>query len=162
MKKIIVGLVLLFGASASVYAKEPIYIGGGLGINSLDPFDDATGFQIFGGYELGDMGVQGVKFSVEAGYMDTGDFELEVTLPIIGTITQEASASGIWATGVAAYAASPEIDILGRLGLDFGDDDGLMLGFGVGYNFNKQMQLRGEYVIRDNIDSLQVNFVYHL
>ena len=26
----------------------------------------------------------------------------------------------------------------------------------------RQIELRGEYVIRDEIDSLQINFVYHL
>ncbi|MDH5649552.1 MAG: porin family protein [Gammaproteobacteria bacterium] len=162
-KNVLVSMVLAASiGSMSVNAKEPIYIGGGLGLNSLTGFDDATGFQFFGGYELGDMGAKGFNFAVEAGYMDSGEFERSTTIPFLGTVTVATEAKGIWATGVAAYAASPTVDLLARLGLDFGDDDGLMIGIGIGFDVNKQMQLRGEFVTRDNVDSLQFNVVYHL
>ena len=46
--------------------------------------------------------------------------------------------------------------------LDFGDADGLMFGIGAGWKLNRQWKLRGEYVIRDDLNSLQVNFLYHL
>lgn len=35
-----------------------------------------------------------------------------------------------------------------------------MLGAGVGYAVSQQIEVRGEYVIRDDIDSLQANIVY--
>jgi hypothetical protein len=35
-----------------------------------------------------------------------------------------------------------------------------MFGVGVGYAIDKKIQLRGEYVIREDIDSLQANLAY--
>jgi len=72
----------------------------------------------------------------------------------------KSSASGLWTTGGVSYAILPQLNLIGRIGLDLGDDDGLMVGAGVGYMFADAFELRGEYVVRDNIDSLQVNFVY--
>ncbi len=60
----------------------------------------------------------------------------------------------------AGYELDSQFRLLGRLGVDFGDDDGLMVGAGLGYAFNRQLEVRGEYVARDNIDSLQANVVY--
>lgn len=148
-----VGLAL---ASSSVLAQgfdqDNLYVGGGIGINSITGLDDATGFQVFVGYELDMNDLDPVKLAVEVGYMNSGDFKW-------GGFNA-GSASGLWATAVGSYALSPELSFVGRLGLDFGDDDGLMLGAGVGYAINQQIAVRGEYVIRDNIDSLQANIVY--
>jgi hypothetical protein len=162
MKKyaLIAGLALSSPAVLAAGGADQMYIGGGLGMNSLSGFDDAMGFQIFGGYNLGNMGTPGLKTAVEVGYMDSGDFESSVCFPIIGC--PKTSASGLWATGVAGYAIGQQLDLIGRVGLDFGDDDGLMLGVGLGYGMSKQMQIRGEYVIRDNVDSIQVNVTYNL
>ena len=45
-------------------------------------------------------------------------------------------------------------------GLDFGDDDGLMLGIGGQYDISPAFFMRVEYVIRDDIDSFQFNLLY--
>ncbi len=71
-------------------------------------------------------------------------------------------AKGIWSTAVISVPLKGRLSVLGRAGLDFGDDDGFMFGGGLGYQANEKMEIRGEYVVRDNIDSLQVNVVIRL
>ena len=38
----------------------------------------------------------------------------------------------------------------------------LMFGGGVGYQANEKLEMRGEYVVRDEIDSLQFNVVIRM
>ena len=164
MRRYVFGLALLFISMATATAadnKLPIYFGGGVGINQLTGWDNAFGVQFLGGYKLGNFGAQGFDFAVEAGYMDTGDFERNFATGGGGFTTQETSANGLWGTFVAAYKASPTVDILARGGLDIGDDDGLMIGAGVGFNVSKQLQLRGEFVARDSVDSFQFNVIFY-
>ena len=78
------------------------------------------------------------------------------------SVTASARAKGLWATPVARIELSPQFDLIGRAGLDFGDDDGLMVGVGLGYNINRQSQFRVEYDERDNVDSLQFNVMVNL
>lgn len=166
--KIRVGLFavsLWLGVTGSAFAQqgEGIYVGAGVSSNSLNGFDDATGFQFFAGYDLTQAGVSTppFKLAVEAGYMKSGTFESEVTM--FGVTTRvETEADGLWATGVARYPVNPRTELLARLGLDLGDDDGLMFGVGVGYDLTNRTQLRGEFVARDNVDSLQINLAYEL
>jgi hypothetical protein len=56
---------------------------------------------------------------------------------------------------------APKVELLGRAGYDFGDDDGFLFGIGGGYIVNKNLKLRLEYVWRDNVDSLQFNVVFY-
>jgi len=162
---------VLLTASANANAEfdlSQLYVGGGLGYNSIDgtgfaDIDNAIGFQGFAGYKLTeiledmvDLGDE-IGFAAEVGYMTTGDFEVKNC-----SFCGDFSASGLWATAVADYAINDQIKILGRFGLDFGDADGLMFGIGAGYALNEQMTIRAEYVIRDTVNSLQGNFVYYL
>lgn len=138
------------GGASSGFQPERLLFGAGISRNDISGSDDGTGFQIFGGYRFGEV-AKNVSLDAEVGYMDTGDMDTQ-------KVANEAE--GIWATAVVRLAVNPTVDLLGRLGLDFGDDDGLMLGIGVGFNANKNIQLRGELVERDNVSSLQFNFVY--
>ncbi len=158
MKKIIFPVIALC-LSAQVMAeesgkpllsKDKLSIGAGISANSIDlPSSDKTGFQFFAAYAIDQINLmEGVNTSVELGYMDYG---------FSGKYS-----GGLWATGVIDGAISNGFGWLARLGLDLGDDSGLMFGAGVSYDLNKQMELRGEYIIRDDIDSIQVNFVYKL
>lgn len=168
MKKTFVLIGAILGmASASVTAQkvEPgdFYVGGGFSNNDISGWDDATGYQIFVGYKLDkwlNFGLQDLSFSAELGYMDSGDFERRVCFPPFGCFKDEISADGIWTSAVATYSLSPQFQLIGRLGVDFGDDDGALVGVGVGYRFADAFELRGEYVIRDDIDSMQLNLVY--
>jgi hypothetical protein len=93
--------------------------------------------------------MEGVNTAVEVGYMDYG-------------FDAGGNSGGLWATAVVDGAISGNLGWLGRVGLDFGDDDGLMLGAGLSLDLDSRAEIRGEYVIRDNIDSLQLNLVYRL
>jgi hypothetical protein len=37
-----------------------------------------------------------------------------------------------------------------------------MFGAGLGFKATQQLELRGEYVVRDHINSLQANLVFHI
>jgi hypothetical protein len=146
-------------ASAQRFDTKNLFFGGGLSQNSVSGFDSAMGFQFFGGYSFGQIAPQ-LQMDAEVGYMQTGKMKLSGCPPFVPSSLCEIEAKGLWANGVARYRVAPQIDLIGRAGLDFGDDDGFMIGFGAGYLLNRNTQLRLEYVTRDNVDSLQFNFVY--
>jgi hypothetical protein len=129
--------------------KSKFSIGAGIATNSISGSgSDEFGFQLFGAYDITQVNlVDSVKSSVEFGFMDYGF---------------SGDSTGIWATYVVDGPISGRFGWLGRLGYDFGDDNGLMIGAGLGWALNSKMDLRGEYVIRDDVDSLQFNFLYHL
>jgi len=127
--------------------KSMFSIGTGISRNSISGFDE-TGFQFFVAYDLNQINVmEGVKSSVEFGFMDYG-FSIDST--------------GIWGNYVVDGVINEKLGWLARLGLDIGDDSGLMIGAGVSYATDDKIELRGEYVVRDEVDSLQFNFLYHL
>ncbi len=129
--------------------KNKFSIGAGISNNSISgPASDETGFQFFGAYQLDQVNVMaGVKSSVEFGYMDYGFRQ---------------DSDGLWATYVVDGLISGDLGWLARAGVDFGDDSGLMVGAGLAYYLDQRSALRFEYVIRDDIDSLQVNYLFHL
>ena len=165
MKKLVT--CLLFAAlAAPALAAGPagidtgrLFFGAGISQNDASgASDEGTGYQIFGGYEFGQV-AQNVALDLEVGYMDSGD--IKGCARVLGVrVCDEDNATGLWATGVGRLQLNPQFELLARAGLDFGDDDGLMVGIGAGFNVNKQTQLRFELVERDDISSLQLNFVY--
>jgi len=153
-------LVTGYGHAANA---DKLYIGGGLGFNSLSgiDFSDGLGFQIFGGYDLPLKMGKG-KLSIEAGYMDTGDMEF-ATIPAFPTpITVEANAAGLWGNAVFSLPVAAKMNLIARAGLDIGDDDGFMFGAGLGFKAGSKMEIRAEYVLRDTVDSLQINMVMRM
>ena len=111
--------------------------------------DDEIGFQIFGAYDLRNLNLmEGVRSSIEVGYMDYG--------------FNGADSDGIWSTFVVGGDISGSVNWLVRAGFDFGDDSGLMVGAGLGAELDKRTRLRFEYVVRDEVDSIQLNLVYKL
>ena len=70
----------------------------------------------------------------------------------------ETDARGLWTTAVASLPLNNNMNLLGRLGLDLGDDDGIMLGIGTHFHLQNRRAIRGEFVIRDDVDSIQFNF----
>ena len=127
--------------------KNLFSIGAGFSNNSVRS-DDEIGFQFFAAYDLNQLNVmEGAGSAVEFGFIDYG-FSRD--------------SSGIWGTYVVDGIISEKLGWLARLGLDIGDDSGLMIGAGVSYASSEKMELRGEYVIRDDVDSLQFNVLYHL
>jgi len=129
-------------------------IGAGISNNSVGgsvvggPIDDELGYQFFGAYDLSMINLMdGVDSSVEFGVMDYG-FSRDST--------------GIWGTFVVDGNIGGGFGWLARLGLDLGDDSGLMVGAGAAYKINKRIDIRLEYVVRDEVDSLQFNVLYRL
>lgn len=140
--------------------KKKFYAGGGLLLNSVSGYDSSAGFQMMAGYCLNlKLGDPRVKASAELGYMNSGDFE-RTHQRGNGTIaTQSVSYDGLWLSAVGEYKFTPRYHMLGRLGLDAGDDNGILVGAGAAMNLTSFAQVRGEYIIRDNVSSVQINFI---
>lgn len=137
-------------APAQGFDTAKLFFGAGVSSNEVSGSDSATGFQFFGGYGFGEV-TRNVFVDAEIGYMDTGSMT---------TGTRKEKANGLWAAGVGRLMVHPSVELIGRLGLDFGDDDGLLAGVGVGLVLTKNFRLRLEYVQRDRVDSIQFNFVF--
>lgn len=158
MKKIVCSSVLValaFAAQSSAFAEgldaKRFYLGGGFGFNSLPGVGSARGFQFFGGYNFNFRINQDISTALEIGYMDSGDFDR------INSNLKFGDATGAWASLVNTVPVSNRVDVLARLGYDFGDDDGLLLGAGIQYKFDTKVALRMEYVAREHINGLQLN-----
>lgn len=166
---IILFALLVSGYSHAANNSDKLYVGGGLGLNSLSGIDlsDGLGFQFFAGYDLPVKAGDG-KLSLEVGYMDSGKMEQSVSVviptipPTVLTGTVEAKAKGLWGNAVYSLPLQDKMSLILRAGLDIGDDDGLMIGAGLGFKLDNKMNIRGEYVVRDSVDSLQVNLIVRM
>lgn len=147
----LIGMMLSSVSAAQVVDTSRFFFGAGASSNEVSGSDSSVGFQIFGGYGFGQVSPN-VYFDAEVGYMDTGDMERSGR--------PDVKANGLWATGVGRIMLTPSVELLGRVGLDFGDDDGFMAGIGVGFLLTKKIKLRLEYVERDNVESVQFNLVF--
>lgn len=132
---------------------ERFYVGGGLSFNNLPDVGSARGFQFIGGYEFNFKINDDISSAVEIGYQDSGDFDRS------NSVGSSASATGLWIAMLESVPLSGKTDMLMRLGYDFGDDDGFLLGAGMQYKFDTKVALRMEYVAREHINGLQANVV---
>jgi len=159
MMKKIAGVIVLMaaamGASAEGVDANRIYVGGGFGFNSLPGAGSGRGFQLFAGYDFNFKINDDISTALEVGYMDSGNFDY------IYTSGKADDAKGVWFSAVESVPLSSKTDMLVRLGYDFGDDDGLMMGTGLQYKFDTKAAFRMEYVARDHINGLQANLLVH-
>lgn len=161
MNRYIIGMAIvalfLSIAMAPAYAAEVdaerFHVGGGISHNELNG-DSAFGYQAFAGYRFPSAGSDVIP-AIEIGYWDSGNIDKDTPA---GERTVDAT--GLWATGLLSVPVADRMSLFGRAGYDFGDDDGLMAGGGLGYDLNVNVSLRGEVVVRDDTDSLQLNAVY--
>ena len=158
-------LLMLFSSAAAAAQGGSItlqtssfYLGGGLGFNAYAG-GRSVGYQFLGGYEFAGKLNGDISTAIELGYMDTDNFESK-NLNTGATSSSNQEAKGMWLTVVESFPISQRVEGIARLGLDFGDDDGIMVGAGMGYNFNRHWALRSEYVIREAVDSFQFNLLY--
>ena len=135
--------------------KGRMYAGASLSHNEIDsPFGggdaDAAGYSLFAGLDLKNS-VEGLATSAEIGYSDTEDFYKG---------NGDTDINGFWLAGVLEKSL-PEIDqrltALGRIGLDFGDDDGIFLGAGIGFRATQALDLRAEFINKDASGLYQVS-----
>ena len=141
-------------AEAQGVDAKQFYVGGGLGFNSLPGAGSATGFQLIGGYEFKTKLNEDITSALEIGYMDTGNFD-----NIYNTSSHD-DVNGVWVAMLESVPLSRKTDMLARLGYDFGDDDGLLLGTGLQYKFTTKIAMRMEYVARQNVNALQANVLF--
>lgn len=146
-------LLVAMPADAAELYGDRFYAGGGLSHNEVNSAD-GNGLQFFGGYRL-PARLGAADPAVEVGYWDSGD--LDVSTP---SGDRDVSAEGVWVNGVVQVPLSDGVSLIGRAGYDFGDDDGLMAGGGLGVALSERISVRGEIVVRDETDSLQGNLVY--
>lgn len=138
----------------AAFGIERFYFGAGVNQNSRSSnYDDAQGFQVFAGYDLG-INLKTIGLNVEAGYWDSGEFEHDLN-PVL-----DEKMRGPWAAAVLVYRPMNNLDLFARAGYSSGDDRGPMGGAGVGFWFTKNIGLRGELVVRDETDSIQANIVF--
>jgi hypothetical protein len=158
MKKVVSFIALMtvaVSASADGLDASRFYLGGGFSANSLPGVGSARGYQIFGGYDLNVKINDDIATALELGYMNSGNFER------YDGSTKSDDAKGVWFSALESVPLSNKTDMLVRLGYDFGDDDGLILGTGLQYKFDTKVAFRMEYVARDHIDGLQANLLVH-
>ena len=150
----LVALLTISGAAFGAQLKtDRFYVGAGINQNDVDGAN-AAGYQFFGGYKL-PLDTGRADTAIEVGYWNSGDYDVHTPAG-----RRHANADGLWANGVISAPLNRSVDLIGRVGADFGDDDGLMAGGGLGFDLSPRVQLRGEYVVRDRTDSLQANLVY--
>lgn len=149
MKKV-VWLLATMAVGANVNAEtfnsKQLYVGGGIGFNQ-----NATGFQLLAGYNFNFKLNEDISSAVEIGYMDSGDFD---NFNGGGSVD---GAKGVWISMVERVPLTRRTNMMARLGYDFGDDDGLLLGAGLEYNFDTRVSLGMEYVARQHVSGLQAN-----
>lgn len=158
MKKVLFVLALMVltsTANAEVVIKtDQFYAGGGIGFNSLPAAGGARGFQLFGGYEFETKANDDITSAIELGYMDSGNFDQ------LSSSTKVDAAKGGWLAYLGSVPLTSKTDVLARVGFDFGDDDGVLLGTGMQYKFTTKVAMRMEYVARQNVNSLQANVLF--
>ena len=138
----------------ATFGIERFYFGAGVNQNSrAKNYDDAQGFQVFAGYDLG-INLKTIGLNLEAGYWDSGDFDSKIS-PVF-----DEKLRGPWASAVLLYRPMNNLDLFVRAGYSSGDDRGPMGGAGAGFWFTKNIGMRAELVVRDETDSIQVNAVF--
>lgn len=166
MKKYLIATAISAATITTVSAEEntlrnAFYVGGAVNHNVIDsPFGgdelDANGYSLFGGYKF-DNSVADLMTAVEFGYSDTGDF-------YNSNGNGDEDINGVWVAAVAEKympEIDPRLSVIGRGGLDLGDDDGIFLGAGAGFKVNEQVGLRAEFINKDASSVYQVGALFH-
>ena len=142
---------------------KPYYIG--IGATSSIPDDDnyknATGFQIYGGWKLDHKLVNTFNISIEAGYADSGDFDGSAQV-VNGNVTypETFNTQTVWGAGVLSYNFYKRFDVQGTLGLETGDEDGVIYGGGLDYHVDRRIDLKLALIQRSESVQTQFNVTY--
>ena len=153
---LLAAMVFSSSVAAQGFDLRRLFFGGGLSVNTVPESDDGAGVQVFGGYNFPAV-APNLYVDAESGYMDTGKMERRRCT----TTACNDKFNGLWANGVLRYLVTRDIELIGRAGVDFGDDDGLMYGIGVGYIAGAHFKVRFEVVQRDDVRSVQFNVLFY-
>jgi hypothetical protein len=123
-----------------------LYVGGGISYNNLDfgsiikgaGTETAMGLQLLAGLPI-ENAIDDIEIFAEVGFFHTKNFNFS------GTKKRVAGISGSILYG------------LGRIGLEVGDDDGILMGVGAGYRITPKVDVRLELINKDLISSYQAN-----
>lgn len=153
-------LLLLSLAPTTALADMNLYAGGGLSFNRVDsPFHKAealtaAGLTAFLGYRFEKFNGE-LQPRIEFGYGKTQEF--------IKNTKEDYSIQSIWVSGaIRKYMPeiNPNLYAQARLGLDFGDDDGLFQGLSMGYYITPELAAQYEYQNKDASTSHQLTFSF--
>lgn len=151
---------LLAFSTFNTMADTSLYAGVGASFNKVDPpFNkgqsaNAVGFSSFLGYRFKELN-EDFQARAEIGYSKTDDF--------YKNIKGRYDIEGIWVAGmIRKYLPEiePKLYAQAKLGLDFGDDDGLFQGFSLGYQFIPELSTQFEYINKDASTSNQITFIF--
>lgn len=166
MNKIIIASLVAIAANSATAeeasSKAPVanglYLGGGISYNNLDAgsifkevdSDSASGFQLFAGLPISSS-IKGFKTFVELGYFQTNNFKF------LGVKERVKGVSGSFVLQRNLNEINPNLYGLARIGVELGDDDGMLMGIGAGYRLSPKVEVRAEFVNKDLITSYQAN-----
>jgi len=91
---------------------------------SYDDGENDVGYKFFGGYQLNR------NFALEAGYFDLGDFHYQASTIPAGNAFGKYEADGWNIDAVGIMPLSPRLDLLGRLGVNYGRTVSILKGSG--------------------------------
>lgn len=166
MKKIIsVGLFSFIASHAAVadsiekdkvQLAQGLYAGAGVSYNDLDfgsvvsgaDNESALGVQGFVGIPVS-TAIKGIDAFAELGFFRTNNFKFgdrkERVTGVSGSVVLQRD----------LIEVDPKLYGLARVGIEFGDDDGVLMGVGAGYRILPNVEMRAEFVNKDLITSYQ-------
>ena len=171
MKKIISASLFTLIASQGAFAEQAekdnvqlpqgLYAGGGISYNDLDfgsvidgaDNESALGLQAFIGVPIS-TAIKGFDAFAELGFFRTNNFKFG---------EQKERITGVSGSAVIQrnlIEVDPNLYGLARIGIEFGDDDGVFMGVGAGYRILPNVEVRAEFVNKDLITSYQGNMLF--
>ena len=186
-KVLVAAALVLSGALAATQASAQGFIGGSIGQSDID--DDITrglingnqsvdgkdsAWKIFGGYMFNR------NFGLEAAYVDLGEVSYSGTFtdafgtaPVTGG---KVEVTGFNISAIGAYPVTERFSVFGKLGFFFWEaeasdttggqpffaqdnDVDLSFGVGLGYNFTRNLGVRAEWELFDNISDADVSLL---
>ena len=185
IRKILVAAALALSATQA--SAQGGYIGGSIGQSDIDDEITSglingnqsvdgkdTAWKIFGGYMFNR------HFGLEAAYVDLGELSYSGTFTdAFGTAPVTGGKVEVWGFNISAIGALPvteQFSVFGKIGLFFWEaeandttggrpfsatDDGADLSFGVGlgFNFTRNLGVRAEWEMFQNISDADVSLI---
>jgi hypothetical protein len=144
MKRLLLILLLAFGqpAFAGLLDDDYLRVGGGFGSVLVGGVSQGS-LDLFAGVDTWREGPWRTGFEVSA---------LDVS---------NSDADGLGVSGFFNWAAAPDVNLFARAGGDFGGDAGWLVGAGVGYFIERNMEVRFETQARQRGNGLFFNLAWY-